>query len=60
MLIEKPVDVSLLPGFDKGWVSVQDVSARLVAGCWRQTRSECSMPVPLLPRRAIFLSSNLH
>ena len=32
VLIEKPVDVSLLPGFDKGWVSVQDVSAQLVAG----------------------------
>ena len=31
VLIEKPVDVSLLPGFDKGWVSVQDVSAQLVA-----------------------------
>ena len=32
VLIEKPMDVSLLPGFDKGWVSVQDVSAQLVAG----------------------------
>ena len=32
VLIEKAVDVSLLPGFDKGWVSVQDVSAQLVAG----------------------------
>ena len=31
VLIEKPLDVSLLPGFDKGWVSVQDVSAQLVA-----------------------------
>ncbi|MCH1610726.1 MAG: 16S rRNA (cytosine(967)-C(5))-methyltransferase RsmB [Luminiphilus sp.] len=32
VLIEKPVDVALLPGFTKGWVSVQDVSAQLVAG----------------------------
>lgn len=32
VLIEKPVDVALLPGFNKGWVSVQDVSAQLVAG----------------------------
>lgn len=32
VLLEKPVDVSLLPGFGQGWVSVQDVSAQLVAG----------------------------
>ena len=32
VLIEKPVDVSLLPGFNKGWVSVQDAAAQLVAG----------------------------
>ena len=62
VLIEKPVDVSLLPGFDKGWVSVQDVSAQLVAGLLAANQgSECSMPVPrLAARRVIFLSSNLH
>jgi len=29
--LEKPVDVNELPGFDQGWVSVQDAAAQLAA-----------------------------
>jgi 16S rRNA (cytosine967-C5)-methyltransferase len=31
LTLEQPCDVSQLPGFDKGWVSVQDAAAQLAA-----------------------------
>jgi len=30
--LKKPVDINQLPGFDEGWVSVQDEAAQLAAG----------------------------
>ena len=32
LILEKPLPVEQLPGFDKGWVSVQDGAAQLAAG----------------------------
>ncbi len=32
LVLERPVDVNDLPGFDNGWVSVQDLAAQLAAG----------------------------
>jgi 16S rRNA (cytosine967-C5)-methyltransferase len=31
IILDKPVDVTLLPGFNEGWVSVQDTAAQLAA-----------------------------